>query len=378
MRVVFAQFDETALRPASDQELVELGAAVVVHAAAAMARAEIAWYSASCSSVRSAGSTRTSTSSLRARQRRWLRSGTNCVDRDAHRDAGAASAAMRAIDDVAGAAEAPAQRHRIEGWAGADRADRARGRARCAFGPVAARMLAGVEDPQVVDIVQRAGAHAPRSPTVAESCRNATPAPAPAIAPATRSRRACRASCSRDHATSAAKISPSTAASAPARNSSIAANTANATCSDSVHQRAVSSAAAIIIADRPNPSARSRRPACHASGAEMASASSRNRFNERRSPRSLASTCAHRCRRTCHHEYDITSTANAAKPTANRDSCRASPPSSTASSRIEQGSTSSGWPRMETARASCFDGAVTEDMTPAYCAASQPLRLSAN
>ena len=74
-------------------------------------------------------------------------------------DAGAALRAVGAVDDVAGAAEAPAQRQRIP----LPHARIARIEdqvARDALGPVTARVLGGLEQPEIVCVLAGVGAHA--------------------------------------------------------------------------------------------------------------------------------------------------------------------------------------------------------------------------
>ena len=89
----------------------------------------------------------------------------------------------------------------------------------------------------------------------------------------------------------------------PSSRSSQAANTANAMCSDSLHQRALAIAARIIAADIAMPSANTGCVPRHATSAPpAASAMNRKRFRCPRSWRALASTCAQRPRRTCHAE----------------------------------------------------------------------------
>ena len=74
--------------------------------------------------------------------------GAEAGDGDAHRDAGAATAAMRAVDDAAGTAEAPAQRDRV----GLRQARVARVDdqvAGDAFGEIPADVVAGMEHAQL-------------------------------------------------------------------------------------------------------------------------------------------------------------------------------------------------------------------------------------
>jgi hypothetical protein len=94
-----------------------------------------------------------------ARQAAALASiGPEARDRDPHRHAGAALCAVRAVDDVAGAAEAPAQRERIP----LPHARIARVEdevARDAVRPVAARVFGGLEQAEVVCVLAGVGAH---------------------------------------------------------------------------------------------------------------------------------------------------------------------------------------------------------------------------
>ena len=85
--------------------------------------------------------------------------GLEARDRNAHGDAGAALRAMRSVDDVAGAAEAPAQRERIP----LPHARVARIEdeiARDTLGPVATRVFGGLEQLEVVCVLAGVGAHA--------------------------------------------------------------------------------------------------------------------------------------------------------------------------------------------------------------------------
>src|SRR3546814_14307841 len=72
--------------------------------------------------------------------------------------------------------------------------------------------------------------------------------------------------------------------------SSTAAYIANATCSDSLHQRADSIAAATGSADSASPSANSREAHAHVASVATANRRSRKRLSGRRSPRPLAPT----------------------------------------------------------------------------------------
>ena len=154
---LFAQFEEAAVVPRANQELVEFVGAVVVHAAAGMPAGQVFPVQRevlvaadrrhdACIDV---GIARQATALAAIRP--------ECPDRDAHGHAGVATAAARPIDDVAGAAEAPVQRQRI----GLRQARVARVEdqvAGLAPLPVAAGMGARVEHAQVVGL----GSHADR------------------------------------------------------------------------------------------------------------------------------------------------------------------------------------------------------------------------
>ena len=159
--MVFAQFKEPALRPLADQELVELRDPVAIHAAIAMARAEIAL-------VQREMLVGAFAPVARARRRRHCAagSGAGCdragtAHRNPHGHAGMATVALRPIDDVAGATESPAQRQRIQArQARVARIDHQV--ARIALGPVAAGMLGGLEQAQLADhlvLLEWIGAH---------------------------------------------------------------------------------------------------------------------------------------------------------------------------------------------------------------------------
>jgi hypothetical protein len=149
--VIDAQFEEAPLRPAADQELFEFRGAVSVHATIAMTCAQVALVQ--CEVLAAAlrrqhprldvGIAR-KTSALAA-------IGHEIRDGDAHRDAGAATAAVRAVDEVARAAKAPGQRARID-FEQARIVRIEHQIARIALRPVTAGVLAGVEQTQAVDL----------------------------------------------------------------------------------------------------------------------------------------------------------------------------------------------------------------------------------
>jgi hypothetical protein len=149
MRRTLAQFQEAALRPRADQELVELGSAMAVHAAMRMARGQITLVEREML-LAAFGRQDACIDIGIAREAAALAAiGDERIDRNAHRDAGVASLAVRPIDDVAGTAEAPAQRQRIQ--LRQPRIARVQHQvARFAVGPVAAGMLAGVEQAHLI------------------------------------------------------------------------------------------------------------------------------------------------------------------------------------------------------------------------------------
>src|SRR6478735_358765 len=160
--MVFAQLQEPALRPRTDQELVELRHPVAIHAAVAMARAEIALVKREML-IGAIGREDPRVDVGIARQAAALSAiRQEVIDRNPHGDAGAATMAVRPIDDVARPPESPAQRHRIQ----PRQARIARIEhevARIALGPVTAGMIAGVEQAQLADglvLLERIAAHA--------------------------------------------------------------------------------------------------------------------------------------------------------------------------------------------------------------------------
>ncbi|ODU42968.1 MAG: hypothetical protein ABS96_23960 [Lysobacteraceae bacterium SCN 69-123] len=109
-----ADLEEAPMRPAADQELVELVRAMVVHAALGMACGQVAPVQRELL-VGACGRQHPAIEVLVARQAAALAAvGCEAVHRHPHRHAGPALLAVRAVDQVAGAAEAPAQCHRVE------------------------------------------------------------------------------------------------------------------------------------------------------------------------------------------------------------------------------------------------------------------------
>src|SRR5690606_5376473 len=134
---------------AADQELVELVRAVSVHAAAGMARGQVALVQRKPLGAAFGGQHAGVDRRVAPQAAALAAVGMEILYRDAHRHAGAAAHAVRAIDDVAGAAEPPLQRLRIEtGQAIVVRIEHQV--TRHPLGPVAAGVVAGVEQPQVV------------------------------------------------------------------------------------------------------------------------------------------------------------------------------------------------------------------------------------
>ena len=154
VRCLFAELDEAAFVPAPDQELVELRAAMLVHAAAAMARAEIALVQGQLL-IAAFGRQHAHIDVGVAGEAATLAAvGTEFGHGHAHRDAGTAPLAMRPVDDVAAATEAPRQRLRIQ----LRQARIARVQhqvARNPRRPVTAGVIAAVEHPQFLVVQGR-------------------------------------------------------------------------------------------------------------------------------------------------------------------------------------------------------------------------------
>ena len=156
MAAVFAQFQKAALVPGADQELFEFRRAVVVHAATRVLGQQVPAIQRQV--LLGAHRRDDPRVDIRiARQATTLAAvGLERGHRHAHRDAGLAAHATGPVHDIAGTAEAPVQRLRIQlrqarvAWV----QDQV---ARLAVRPVAAGMRAGPEHAYVVGI----GAHAP-------------------------------------------------------------------------------------------------------------------------------------------------------------------------------------------------------------------------
>ena len=143
------QFQQAAIVPAPDQELVELRRAMVVHAAVDVTRAQVAPVQRQALVV-APGRQDARCDVGVARQGPALAAiGHEGGDRNAHRDAGPACRAVRPVEQVAGSAEAPAQRLRIgqreAGILGIEHEI-----AGHALGPVTAGVGAAVEQAQFV------------------------------------------------------------------------------------------------------------------------------------------------------------------------------------------------------------------------------------
>ena len=152
MRMAFAQFQEPALRPRTDQELVELGDTVAIHAAVAMTVREIALVEREVFVAAFGGQDARVDIGIAGCAAALAATGNEFGHRDAHGDARAAAMAVRAIDDVARTTESPAQRQRVQ--ARQARIARIQDQVpRIALGPVAAGMVAGVEEAQLPDAV---------------------------------------------------------------------------------------------------------------------------------------------------------------------------------------------------------------------------------
>ena len=141
-----------------------------------------------------------------------------------------------------------------------------------------------------------------------------------------------------------------------------AAKVANARCSDNLHQRAVAMATTSMAADRPKPSVRgSEAPPNRQASVATTSKTSRKRLSELRSCLPLASTCCQCPRRTWLRENSMINAPNSASPASAQPAWRPSP-CRTINASTATGITTSGWPRMETVRA------TSSVMWPAYCA----------
>ncbi len=153
-----AELQEAAVRPRADQELLELRRAVVVHPAAEVAREEIAPVQRELFVGAPRRDHAHGDIGIAAQAAALAAVGDEVGHRHAHRHAGPAAAAVRAVDQVAGAAEAPAERLRIEPRQA--RVARIQHQvARGAVGKVAARVRAGVEHAQALVVAGRDVAH---------------------------------------------------------------------------------------------------------------------------------------------------------------------------------------------------------------------------
>ncbi|MNN05906.1 hypothetical protein D3C81_1186810 [compost metagenome] len=135
------------MRPTADQELVELVRAVFVHAALGVAVLQVALVKRELLVGTLGRQDAALQVSVACHAAALAAVGGEAVDRDAHRHAGAAALAVRAIHQVAGATEAPAQCHRIQ--AGEAVVLRIEHQIACLpVGPVATGMFAGLEQAQ--------------------------------------------------------------------------------------------------------------------------------------------------------------------------------------------------------------------------------------
>ena len=140
---------EARLGPAADQELVELDGAVAIHAAIAMACGQVALVQLEMLGGAPRRRDPRLDVGIACQAAALAAVGLEGGHRDAHGHAGAALLAVRPVDQVAGAAESPVQRLRVD----VRQARVARVEhevARAAFGPVAAGMATGLEQAQVV------------------------------------------------------------------------------------------------------------------------------------------------------------------------------------------------------------------------------------
>ncbi|KAG1468854.1 hypothetical protein G6F57_012421 [Rhizopus arrhizus] len=144
-----AHLHEAGVRPAADQELLELVRAVVVHAAVGVAVHQVAVIQREQVVARGGGGDPHLQVFIAGRATALAAVRGEARDRDAHCHAGLAVRAMRPVDQVTAAAEAPAQRQRVQAAEAA--VVRVQHQvARHPVRPVPAGVLAGLEKSQFV------------------------------------------------------------------------------------------------------------------------------------------------------------------------------------------------------------------------------------